>query len=314
MKNVLVVGASGFLGSQIVKLLSPKKYRVFALDISKPTKLAKDVTYFQKSIKDFFIEKTYLSLKIDIIVNTAASLPYKGKDQDFYTNNVQAATLICQLYEVLNYPKILHVSSSGVYGLPNDIPINSKTKFNPMDAYAKSKIEAENILKVRVPKKNLTIIRPKTIVGPGRTGIFDILLLLIRYKVPIPLPQGGSQILQFVHVTDLSRLIVYLMENSISGVWGAGGPNPKPLKYELTRLSKSIGVNATFVPINKSLFVWLGKVLIFLKVIKFTKWHFVGFTNSAYYDPNWTPDGFKYYFESGEALSQLAEGFNGEFF
>ena len=74
------------------------------------------------------------------------------------------------------------------------------------------------------------LIRPRTIMGVSRKGIFEIFFKLIKYNIPIPLPNRGRQIIQFVDVNDLSRLILHIGINKISGSWPAGAPNPKSLK------------------------------------------------------------------------------------
>jgi len=265
MINLLIVGGNGFLGSQILKILDLTKFNVTSLDISLPKETLNGIEYIHSSLEAYIENKLYLNSRIDVIFNVSASLPYKSKEEDFKKNNIEGARNICLLFEFFDNPKVLHVSSSGVYGLPLDVPIKSSTKFNPQDDYAKSKILAEFILESSIPEDKLTIIRPRTIVGVGRDGIFKILLFLVRNRIPIPIPQGGKQILQFVHVKDLARLIVFMMENSVTGTWPAGGPNPKSLLTELRNLASQGGLNLRYFPIKTNVFVFIGNLMISMR-------------------------------------------------
>ena len=118
---------------------------------------------------------------------------------------------------------IIYVSSRGLYGKPDTLPILPSTKFNTLDNYAESKLKAEELL--IASELNYSIIRPKAILGNGRAGIFEIFFNLIKRGMPLPLPNGGKQIMQFVDVYDVANMICFLIENNLSGIYPAAAPN-----------------------------------------------------------------------------------------
>ena len=77
---------------------------------------------------------------------------------------------------------------------------------------------------------------------------------LIKYRIPIPLPNNGNQKIQFVDVEDLARLILHIGFNKINGEWPAAAPNPKPLKDHLQTLGANINKKVFRLNINPKLF------------------------------------------------------------
>ena len=73
---------------------------------------------------------------------------------------------------------IVHMSSSAVYGIPQYCPIDENTPLKPIEIYGKAKLEGENYIRKICEDADLPliIIRPRTILGQGRLGIFHILI------------------------------------------------------------------------------------------------------------------------------------------
>ncbi len=255
-----------------------------------------------------FLEKHKDSLnKFDLIIHTATVLPFKGKKKDLYETNIVSSLNLIKQISNLDSVFFVYVSSSGIYGKPFDIPVQQTTKFNPLDTYAKTKIETENNLAKYLSEKKYAVIRPRTIMGVSRKGIFEIFFKLIKYNIPIPLPNRGRQIIQFVDVNDLSRLILHIGINKISGSWPAGAPNPKSLKAHLDSLGIKLQKKVRYINFNSKIFQILGNVLVSLKLVKFTKWHFGSFPLDFYFDPLWVPDNFEYELSNEEAFFNSAK-------
>ena len=83
-----------------------------------------------------------------------------------------------------------------------------------------------------------SVVRPRTILGKNRKGIFEIFFNLIKFNIPIP--NKGMQKIQFVEVEDLARLIIHIGTNRISGDWPAGAPNPQSLINHMKNLTKEL--------------------------------------------------------------------------
>ena len=297
--NILVTGSSGFLGSCIVEMALKGGYSVIGVDKIFPKVLPSGkFKFMQLDINQLEFEAIP---RQDFVIHTASSLPYGNSAKDFVTNNVKAATAIAKFSKV-NGTFLVEIGSSSVYGRPSEVPINRNTPLLPIDDYAKSKLLAEIEIGSILDSVSYSVIRPRTILGAGRAGIFDIFFGLVKKGYPLPLPNSGRQIIQFVHVQDLARLSLYLGKNKIPGIWPAASPNPKKLKTYLSDLSTKFNIPIRYVPINSTLFTKFGTILSYLRITKFTPWHFGAFPHHNFVDSNWVPKDFKYEFTCQEAF------------
>ena len=299
MTKVLVTGSSGFLGTEVVNLAIQKGYEVVGVDLRSPDIFPPNNFEFIKSSL-LNVDKTSFT-KIDFVIHAASSLPYGNSKLDFVQNNIEAARKVAGL--ALDFDAFLvQVSSSSVYGRPSSLPISAETKTSPLDDYGFSKLVAEKeILKV-LPKAKVCIIRPRTILGAGRSGIFSKFFSLIRSGKPLPLPNAGTQIIQFVHVEDLAALCLFMGERKFSGTWPAASPKPKRLLGHLQEISRNENLIIRYIPLNARFFEFIGKILVMLKLTRFTKWHFGAFPYDSYFDEKWIPSGFVYQRTSSEAF------------
>tara|TARA_X000001036_G_scaffold419717_1_gene439837 strand:+ start:884 stop:1834 length:951 start_codon:yes stop_codon:yes gene_type:complete len=305
--NILLTGSSGFLGIRLSEILSKTNHRITALDISAPKKKYGNFEYKVMSINNYLEHNKESLNKFDLIIHTATVLPFKGKKKDLYETNIVSSLNLIKQISNLDSVFFVYVSSSGIYGKPFEIPVQQSTKFNPLDTYAETKLETEINLAKYLNNSNYAVIRPRTIMGMSRKGIFEIFFKLIKYNIPIPLPNKGRQIIQFVDVNDLSRLILHIGMNKISGNWPAGAPNPKSLKEHLDSLGTKIEKKVRYISFNSKFFEFLGNILVSLKLVKFTKWHFGSFPLDFYFDPLWVPDNFEYELNNEEAFFNSAK-------
>lgn len=301
MKTVLVTGSSGFLGSKVSECLLRTGYRVVGIDIRPDTNsVHENFSFLNKDVNSIEIEELP---EIDFVIHTASSLPYGSNAIDFMSNNVNAARFVCEISKMKN-AFLVEIGSSSVYGKPKEVPVNSLTALEPLDEYAKSKAEAERIIRTTLSEDMYCIIRPRTILGTGRTGIFAIFFSLISRRLPLPLPNSGNQIIQFVHVEDLANLSVYLGKKRINGIWPAASPHPLSLKAYLELISRESGLEIRYLPINPSIFKIIGNIAYRLRITKFTPWHFGAFPYDNYVDSEWVPAGFEYRHTSFSAFEE----------
>lgn len=307
--NILITGSSGFLGSKLCELLGDRDHRVTAIDIAPPSKKFSSIKYVVSAIEDYLNTNINILKTFDLVIHTASVLPYKGnKDLLIETNIKTTRYLISKVAEIEDL-FFIYISSSGVYGKPHNLPVTRSTKFNALDLYAETKVVSEETIRNTLNKNFYSIIRPRTILGINRKGIFEVFFKLIKYRVPIPLPNNGNQKIQFVDVEDLARLILHIGFNNINGEWPAAAPNPKPLKDHLQTLGVNINKKVFKLNINPKLFEMIGIFLVKIKIVKFTKWHFGSFPYDFYFDEKWKPENFEYKFDNEETFLKSANTF-----
>lgn len=300
-KKVLILGSSGFLGSNIGKLLIDKHFLIDFCDLEKKENFD---NFYNMEISDFFKFKKFDLTEYDFIVDVATVLPFKNDNKKTMNKNIESVNNLVNCKFKENH-HIVYVSSSGLYGKPDDLPIVTDTKFNTLDNYAESKLKAEELL--ITSKLNYSIIRPKAILGNGRAGIFEIFFNLIKKGMPLPLPNAGKQIMQFVDVYDVANMICFLIENNLTGIYPAAAPNYLTLTQYLEQIEKIYSIKIKKININPKLFEILGKFLVSLNLTNFTKWHFAGYSYSSYFDPNWKPYDFEYEYSSLDTFLNTAK-------
>ena len=281
-----------------------KNFSVIGLDIKPPVKeYSTNFVFLNLDITE--IENKTLP-KFDFIIHAASILPYGNSIELFEKNNVDATVAVSR-FASASETFLVEIGSSSVYGRPTTLPVSKSTPLSPMDAYARSKLQAELEVGKILKPNSYAVIRPRTILGQGRGGIFDIFFGLINRSLPIPLPNSGRQIVQFVHVRDLASLSLYLGQNRIAGIWPGASPEPKSLLSYLQDLESKFKLEVRFIPLNAWLFKSIGGLAYRLRMSKFTPWHFGAFPYDNYVSDDWIPQGFTYHFTCQQAFNETFE-------
>lgn len=305
MNKVLILGSSGFLGKEIVSLYLNEDCLIEGVDkVSTKIENNQFVSH-EMDIKTFIKLKNYNLSEYSTIIDAATVLPFKNNKKKLMDENIYSAEEIVKCSFDPN-TSIVYISSSGIYGIPSNIPISIDTENSPLDFYGDSKLQAEKILAEKLQQYNFSVIRPKAILGTARGGIFEVFFNLIKKDIPIPLPNFGKQVMQFVDVKDVARLSKFLSENRINGIWPAAGPEPLTLNQYLDILEGKIHKKIYRLNINPTIFKFIGDILVTFKLTGFTKWHFGGYSHSSYFDKNWCPAGFTYENKSIETFLKTA--------
>jgi nucleoside-diphosphate-sugar epimerase len=295
--RVLVTGANGYIGAALVKALRSGGYEVSTSDIEGEHTFCGDLT------DHLFVDHLLASAQPDIIVHSAALVPLTRRRRDYDRVNADATAFLAAAARREGVSRFTLIGSSAVYGRPRTYPITPQTETRPVEAYGRSKLAAESsALAGWGGPKGLTVIRPRTVLGPNRMGIFDVLFRWVRKGNVIPLPGGGANYLQFVHIDDVARLTVHLLDNSIDGIWPAGAPDERKLATEIDDIIRISGTSAKILPVSPILFRLLAYIADHLHVSIFQPFHYLTIDSNFAYADTWKPEGFNYQRSSAEAL------------
>lgn len=193
MGNFLVTGSSGYIGAQVSKKLRLHNQNVVGVDLHG--------SEISCNLADGFRFPANLTKSDTVLVHLAAKFPGSAPRKDLLLKSRLITRNLLLGDE--DYKAAVVVSSSAVYSrsLVNRVPV-----VEPWESYGRAKLEMENrFLECSFP---LSILRPGTILGPGRRGGIVNLLKSAADGKPVLLPRCGDVVHPFVHEEDVVDSIV----------------------------------------------------------------------------------------------------------
>lgn len=206
MKKVLITGGSGFLGINLVRHFLARGWEVGVLDREQFDYPERDqVAFTLGDIRESGDVARALE-GVDYVVHTAAALPLHSKSEIFSVDIDGTRTV---LEESLNagVTRFVHISSTAVYGVPKHHPLFETDPMVGVGPYGIAKIEAERVAQKFRDKMVVTILRPKSFIGPERLGVFALLYDWAASGANFPIPGRGRNLYQYLDVADLCDAI-----------------------------------------------------------------------------------------------------------
>jgi nucleoside-diphosphate-sugar epimerase len=207
-RSVLVTGGAGFLGINLVRHLLAQGCQVTSLDLAPfdYPDVADKVRVISGDIRDR-AAVTAAMTGVDAVVHTAAALPLYPPDEIF-TTDVNGTRIVLESAVALDVPRVVHISSTAVYGIPDHHPLLETDRLDGVGPYGKAKIAAE-LIAVQFRERGLVvpILRPKSFVGPERLGVFALLYDWALDGRNFPMIGSGRNRYQLLDVADLCDAI-----------------------------------------------------------------------------------------------------------
>ena len=228
MKKILVTGADGFIGSHLTEMLVNRGYKVKALaqynsfnnwGWLESVNCKNEIEIISGDIRDLNFCRT-ISKDIDMIFHLAAliAIPYSYIAPDSYVEtNIKGTLNICQAAKENQVSRLIHTSTSEVYGTAQYVPIDENHPLQPQSPYSASKISADAMAMSFYNSFDLplSIIRPFNTYGPrqsARAVIPTIITQIASGKKEIRLGDT-SPTRDFNYVEDCCRGFVMLAES-----------------------------------------------------------------------------------------------------
>lgn len=201
----LVTGGAGYFGEILVSHLLKRGLQVRVLDLN-PLEgdMEGKVELLQGDIRDPHIVRRACQ-GVTHIHHNVAQVPLAKNRHLFESVNREGTRILLENALAANVEKVVYTSSSAIYGIPKTNPVTENTAPSPAEAYGQAKLEGENLCRQFI-KQGLavSIIRPRTILGHGRLGIFQILFEWIYQGGKVPILGKGDNLYQFIHADDLA--------------------------------------------------------------------------------------------------------------
>ena len=282
-QHCLVTGGSGFVGKALVSLLLENNWKVSILDSREPGYKG-DFNFVKGDIRNYKDCITATKF-VDCVFHVAAVVPLGKNSQEIYDVNVKGTDNLLKSSEINKVKKFIFVSSSAVYGIPNSLPVNLETKMKPIEPYGKSKLAAENLCLTYLESNLLIqIVRPRTILGPGRLGIFGTFFEWFeKYGLILIIGKANSKY-QFVHINDLCHGIMNASNLTIPTILNLGNLEYGYLEDEFRALGTFAHrtLRIKHLPENFTRITLL--VLCKIKILPFAPYQIKMFGKSFYFD------------------------------
>jgi nucleoside-diphosphate-sugar epimerase len=271
MKKVLVTGATGFLGSYILKELRGR-YDIICVGrnaerLNELTKEDYTLSCIKADLSD--IKEVEKFPKTDIVVHSAALSTVWGSKGEFVKNNITATENIIKYCKQKKIKRMVYISTPSVYSEKRDrfnVKEDDFNKDNRLNYYIETKIAAEKIvLESKSSDFEVVVIRPKGLIGIGDTSILPR-LIQANEKIGIPVFKGREEILvDMTSVENAAYSILLCMEKEgISGeVFNITNGEPTYQQKLLEYLSESLGTEFRYKKLS------FGKVYAIASILEY---------------------------------------------
>jgi dTDP-glucose 4,6-dehydratase len=234
MKTIVITGGLGFIGSNLINILSKKNY--FIINIDKVT-YASNFNNISSNIKNYkfykqdinnqnFIKKILDKYNPSLIFNLAAETHVDRSidgPKQFINSNINGVFNLLEVIRKFKKKiKLIHVSTDEVYG---DIINNKSSKesdaYNPSSPYSASKASGDLLIKSYVRTYKIPAIITNCCNNYGPNQYPEKLIPTIIYKIvnnkPITIYGNGRNIREWIHVEDHCSALIKISEKGILG-------------------------------------------------------------------------------------------------
>ena len=208
--KVLVTGGFGFPGNNLIRFLRTQgvdEIRVLDIaDFDYPERSEPWLKFTKGDVRDV-AAVARVTEGCDAVVHCAAALPLYS-EEDIWTTEVDGCRNVLDAARKFKLDRMIHISSTAVYGVPRKHPIYETDPMVGVGPYGRAKIAAEDICREAIKDGYcVSIIRPKSFIGPERLGVFALFYDWAYTGHGFPMIGSGENRYQLMDVDDLDHAI-----------------------------------------------------------------------------------------------------------
>ncbi len=282
-RSVLVTGGSGYFGSLLAERALEQGDAVRIFDVNPPG-ASTAAEYVQGDVRDRAALRAACE-GINVVFHNVAQVPLAKDRALFDAVNVTGTAQMLVAARDAGVAKVVHTSSSAIFGIPEHNPVTEDTPGHPLEAYGRAKLQAELLCRdAAASGLDVTIIRPRTILGHGRLGIIALLFEFVADGAPVFVLGGGANRYQFVHANDLADACMRAADRAGSSVYNIGAAEFGTMRETLQSLVEHArtGSRVRTLPIAPARIAMRG--LARLGQAPFAPYHWLLYGESLYFD------------------------------
>ncbi|MEZ5812881.1 MAG: NAD(P)-dependent oxidoreductase [Rhizobiaceae bacterium] len=255
MKHI-IFGGDGFVGRHLAPKLIEDGHEVIVADIAKS-----DLGHYRQAefvfcdVTDPAAVEAVGIRADDMVYNLSAKMlspiQVRAKRHDFFWPvNFHGTEHIIQAMDKAGASKLVHYTTDMIYGHTYTWPQTEDHPANPLGEYGLSKWKTEELCwQWRDKGMDISLFRPRLIIGPGRLGILTKLFKLIDWNLPVPMIGSGRNPYQFISVYDCAEAARAAFRAGVPNeAYNLGSLNPPPVRKLLGELVRHAGSKSILLP------------------------------------------------------------------
>lgn len=284
-KTYFITGGAGFLGINLVRYLLTRGHKIVSYDLA-------DFSYPERKaineVRGDIRDRAKLAQAMqgaDIVIHTAAALPQYSA-QDIYSTDIEGVRNVLQAALDNKVERMVHVSSTAVYGIPDHHPLIETDKMDGVGPYGEAKVMAEQICQeFRAKGLCVPIIRPKSFIGPERLGVFALFYDWAKDGKNFPVLGSGNNRYQLLDVEDLCAAIYAACTLDcalVNDVFNIGAKQFTTLKDDYQAVLDAAGKGKKIVSIPAAPAIWTLRLLEKVNLSPLYRWVYETVTEDSF--------------------------------
>ncbi len=301
MTTALVTGGSGYFGMLLAEQLRHDGADVRVLDLVDTKDRHADIAFFAADIRDARAVRAAVD-GVDVVYHNVAQVPLAKDRRLLRSVNVDGTQRLLEACADAAVAKVVHTSSSAVFGVPDSNPVLPSTVPRPVEEYGHAKLAAEwACLEATSRGLDVSIVRPRTILGHGRLGIFGILFDWIADGAdPFVLGDGANRY-QFVHADDLAGACIAAGQAEGPRIFNIGTDRFGTMRQALEHLCEHAGTGSRVRSLPVGAAALAMRLSASAGLTPFAPYHWLMYSKSLWFDidhackalawePRWSTD------------------------
>lgn len=241
----LITGGSGYLGVALARKLMQQGIQVRIYDLNRSDRLPEEVEFVQGDIRDFEALRSAMT-GCEVVHHLVGIMPQaRAPQRTMQEINVGGTENVLRAASEQTVRRVIFISSSEVYGIPQRMPIPENAPLAPIGEYGRNKVAAEQLCHRYRSETTVeaVILRPPTIVGAEMTEPTFLRNMEMARRGRFFCVGSGAHRFQMLHVADAAEACVLAShKEGIDGeAFNIGAEGTLPFKRQLEEIARYLG-------------------------------------------------------------------------